>query len=60
MQISEIGGAAQEFRGDPPGGLREVVVREDAVGGNDGETVGSDSSFYRRGPASPEPCRRGV
>jgi hypothetical protein len=41
----EISTTVRQFRGHAPRGLREIVVRKDAVGGDDGEAVGSDASF---------------
>jgi hypothetical protein len=42
----EVAGLAGKLRRDPARRLREVVMREHAVSGDDGEAVGSDASFY--------------
>jgi hypothetical protein len=39
-RFTKIAGLAGQLRRDARRRLRQVVVREDAVGGNDGETVG--------------------
>jgi hypothetical protein len=42
IPASVLGG---ERGGDTRGSLREIEMRKDAVGGDDGEAVGSDGSF---------------
>ena len=42
--------SARQLRRDARRGLRQVVVREHAVSGDDGEAVGSDSAILRRAP----------
>ena len=43
--LVEIAAPLRQLRGDARRGLREVVIREQAVGGDDGEAVGGDRPF---------------
>jgi hypothetical protein len=43
--LVEMAAPLRQLRGNARRGLREVVIREQAVGGNDGEAVGGDRSF---------------